>query len=861
MKTKKTFVLIVGGGPTGITAGLHLQKFGIPHILIEKETKIKQIPKAHYYNNQTMEVWRSISHIDKCFLNETENIHFWKNFSYCLNLKCDKILGTFNNFYNKYIFKNTYYEDISPSKVTHLSQYKVLSILYNYYVKVVNGDINITRPFINSSRLKFSSYRIIKQLLQTEREREKEKEKEKKGERNAQSDRELFLRFCEYDRSELLIGYEYKRFLKWENSDKTYTKEFVDIKKNEHPNLVMTQVKNLNTGKDEIIISNYVFVADGGKSSIKKDLNINNEKRKDYMKFINIHFHSKQLSYLIKNNPAMLYFIFNEYIGVLVIHNFKEGEGVLHIPYLSEKEMKIYINKTSCLKVLDKLIGFSLSDVHIHDIYKWTMNSSISSTFVDEKTNRIILLGDAAHKLPPSGGFGLNLGIGEVSNITWKMCRIFHLKKNAFMNSLNKKKLNKIDFSKRNNSEKNNSERYNSEIEGKRVENDMSEVFDKYNQMNNIFSTLLNNDEKVKLQNFIDSYNIERKLVTEYTIDCAIKNYEKGNEIPNILGYQYKFMNLLKKYKLDDLIQNSNTVYYLFNAVKQFLNTINNIPYIFEKKQKKIHQLLDTPCNLLTLLYPEVDLGYAYINTMKKNNNDINKIEQVERNVNINNNDKGNVFEKKENKLPHLKIYNNMNEGNIIPIIVGSKIPHFIIYSFNKTHIFKMSTVDLPVINNISCAYLILLFDYTILSDVIRCLGNKKIYADKFKICLWDSNIIVDLKSKNELCISRKHSKNKTINIINDSNMESVKIRSTPFIDQQQNHLYDIAKVQGFKLPFSDLEVNLVFSSNLIKELFLKTLHLKTDKCFVIIRPDKHIISLGDGNVINEIEEIQNAYI
>lgn len=868
-KTRKTFVLIVGGGPTGITAGLYLQKFGIPHILIEKDKILKKIPKAHYYNNQTMEVWRNICHIDKCVLNETENIHMWKNFNYCLNLNSDKIIGTYDNFYDKYNFKNTYYEDISPSKVTHLSQYKILTILYNFYVKCVKGDSKIIRPFISSSRLKFSSYRIIRQLLRTENETEIETKaearvdtkKETKKEKEIREDgkekgnethfsKDPFLRFCGYDCSELLLGYEYESFLKWEDLNKNYEKKPSSMKQEDDSNFVITQVKNGNTGEKEIIISNYVFVAEGGKSSIKRDLNINDEKAKTYMKFTNIHFHSKQLSYLIRNNPAMLYFIFNEYIGVLVIHNFKEGEGVVHIPYISEKEVSLYADRTLCLKVLEKLLGVCLSDIQIHDIYKWTMNSSIASTFVDKRSNRIILLGDAAHKLPPSGGFGLNLGIGEVLNVIWKIGRIFQLKRNNFLNLQNKNKSTTMDVVK------------NNAVEQKTTNVHTIHFSNTLNEMNHVFSTLVNSNEKVQIRNFIDSYNVERKLVTEYTIDCAVRNYEKGNNVPRILGYEYNYIHFLKKWNMDRFAKHSTIFYYLFKSARQFLSIINNVPYILESRKKEIQQLFQNPSDLLTLLYPGVDLGYAYIDTIKETT----RTDTHVKNVKKSDMNKESIFVKdKGDRVSRLKICEDVYATDMIPTITGSKMPHFIIYSFNKNSVYKLSTVDLPMINNLSFSYLILLFDYNVLKDVLVYLSKKKIKKDQFKICLWDSQIRIEPKGT-ELEITRddrndEKDKNKnTSNGVND--MNTVKIKNGPFVYQQKTLILgDISKLKGIELPVSNFEVSLVFSSKLIQDLFFETMHLKTNKYFVITRPDKHIISVGDENLLNQIEEIANVYI
>lgn len=51
-------VLIVGGGGCGLTSSLLLSDFGIDHLLIERHPTTSHLPKAHYLNQRTMEVFR-----------------------------------------------------------------------------------------------------------------------------------------------------------------------------------------------------------------------------------------------------------------------------------------------------------------------------------------------------------------------------------------------------------------------------------------------------------------------------------------------------------------------------------------------------------------------------------------------------------------------------------------------------------------------------------------------------------------------------------------------------------------------------------------------------------------------------------
>lgn len=51
-------VLIVGGGGCGLTTSILLSDFGIEHLLVERHAGTSNLPKAHYLNQRTMEVFR-----------------------------------------------------------------------------------------------------------------------------------------------------------------------------------------------------------------------------------------------------------------------------------------------------------------------------------------------------------------------------------------------------------------------------------------------------------------------------------------------------------------------------------------------------------------------------------------------------------------------------------------------------------------------------------------------------------------------------------------------------------------------------------------------------------------------------------
>jgi 2,4-dichlorophenol 6-monooxygenase len=51
-------VLIVGGGGCGLSASLFLSDHGVEHVLVERHPGTSHVPKAHYLNQRTMEIFR-----------------------------------------------------------------------------------------------------------------------------------------------------------------------------------------------------------------------------------------------------------------------------------------------------------------------------------------------------------------------------------------------------------------------------------------------------------------------------------------------------------------------------------------------------------------------------------------------------------------------------------------------------------------------------------------------------------------------------------------------------------------------------------------------------------------------------------
>ena len=83
--------------------------------------------------------------------------------------------------------------------------------------------------------------------------------------------------------------------------------------------------------------ADYLIAADGASSRVRKQLGIGMVGEAAMQHLVNIHFFSKDLWHHVKDQPAMLYFVFSsQAIVVLVAHNLQEGEMVAQVSGCSE---------------------------------------------------------------------------------------------------------------------------------------------------------------------------------------------------------------------------------------------------------------------------------------------------------------------------------------------------------------------------------------------------------------------------------------------------------------------------------------------------------------------------------------------
>ena len=140
--------------------------------------------------------------------------------------------------------------------------------------------------------------------------------------------------------------------------------------------------------------------------------------------FVSVAFRSRDLAARLRARPAMLYFVFNEATtSVVVAHNLDEGLFNLQFPVFPPAERPgDAAAPRNVRREVRALTAAPLADLKIESARPWLMRARLADRFALD-SHRAFLVGDAAHEMPPSGGFGMNTAVGDAHNLAWKLAR------------------------------------------------------------------------------------------------------------------------------------------------------------------------------------------------------------------------------------------------------------------------------------------------------------------------------------------------------------------------------------------------------------------------------------------------------
>ncbi len=348
MQTIETPVLICGGGGAGLSASIFLSALGVESMLVERHTTTSHLPKAHYLNQRTMEIFREHGIADTIYAqgSKAENMGA---VAWYTSLAGDGPLD------RKMIYKmdafgggktsETYARD-SACRSGNLPQLRLEPLLREH-----------------AERSPLAKVRFNTELLSFEQD----------------------------------------------------------------AGGVTSTVRDGASGETYLVRSQYLIAADRGRTS-GPTLGIKLEGPTGLVDMVSTHFSADLSPYIDDDSPLIRWFINPEGggswgSGAIVpmgpnSYDRHSKEWVVHFAFRPDDPDFDEAAVVPRMRELFKLPNLRLE---VHKVSHWIVEAVLADKY---RGGRAVVIGDAAHRHPPTTGLGLNSGIQDAHSLAWKLAAL-----------------------------------------------------------------------------------------------------------------------------------------------------------------------------------------------------------------------------------------------------------------------------------------------------------------------------------------------------------------------------------------------------------------------------------------------------
>ena len=174
-------------------------------------------------------------------------------------------------------------------------------------------------------------------------------------------------------------------------------------------------------GTRKQVRARYVIAADGTQSPIRTQLGIGRRGERDVYDSVNIHFRA-DLSRWAEERPAALYLVEQpELRGTFLTINGSDRWGFLVTSLSQYGFTPEQFTPAFCTEIIRRAVGVDQLDVQVLGVSAWKASAMVAERY---RAGPVFLAGDAAHEMPPTGGFGMNTGVQDAQNLAWKLAAV-----------------------------------------------------------------------------------------------------------------------------------------------------------------------------------------------------------------------------------------------------------------------------------------------------------------------------------------------------------------------------------------------------------------------------------------------------
>ena len=322
-------VLIVGGGPTGLTLSALLSRHGVDSLLIEEDPGTCDHPQAHVVNRRTAEIWRSMG-VEEAVHAESDPKA--QGAIWVVTSVAGHVLGSFAPAEDA--SRRAARRAASPSRGTSCAQDRIEPLL--------------------AARVKAGPGRILFSTELTD--------------------------------------------LAWDDGGATATVR--------------------SEGMERRIQARWLVGCDGASSRTRALTEIEMEGLPTLAYIVGIYCHM-DLSRWIEERPGVLYWTIDAEAPATFIH-MGHHRWTVQTAFAGGHVALADFTPKRCTELVRHAVGADVA-VDVRTVRPWAMTAQTATAW---RKGPVLLAGDAAHRFPPTGGFGMNTGVQDAHNLAWKLAAV-----------------------------------------------------------------------------------------------------------------------------------------------------------------------------------------------------------------------------------------------------------------------------------------------------------------------------------------------------------------------------------------------------------------------------------------------------
>ncbi|MFI0723086.1 FAD-dependent monooxygenase [Streptomyces sp. NPDC021224] len=185
---------------------------------------------------------------------------------------------------------------------------------------------------------------------------------------------------------------------------------------------VTAEILDRESGTTRTVRADYLVAADGPRSPVRHALGIGQTGAGELFHNVSVTFTAKRLAEVVGDRHFIACYLTNPDADGALLPVDNQDQWVFHLPWHPEDgEPLDAFTDERCAAHIRTAVGVPGLEIEITGKAPWHAAERVAESYGQ---GRVLLAGDAAHEMSPTGAFGSNTGIQDAHNLAWKLAAV-----------------------------------------------------------------------------------------------------------------------------------------------------------------------------------------------------------------------------------------------------------------------------------------------------------------------------------------------------------------------------------------------------------------------------------------------------